>query len=167
MPALATDIQAYLHEVLGISVPLYRPWSEQAKLPYFLQDAFDFGEIDLLGRSILLVMERDVGPSTIGEIRSRLDKVQSLSDKPAIYVTKTLASFQRKRLIEQKVSFIVPGNQLYLPDLGIDLREYFRQRPNRTVPTLSPSAQAILIAALLRPNSSSSNFPGERKALCT
>jgi hypothetical protein len=31
-------------------------------------------------------------------------------------------------LIEQKVSFIVPGNQLYLPDLGLDLREYFRQR---------------------------------------
>ncbi len=30
--------------------------------------------------------------------------------------------------IAQKVPFIVPGNQLYLPDLGLDLREYFRQR---------------------------------------
>jgi hypothetical protein len=31
-----------------------------------------------------------------------------------------LASYERKRLIEQNVPFIVPGNQLYLPDLGID-----------------------------------------------
>ena len=39
-----------------------------------------------------------------------------------------MASYERKRLIEQKVPSIVPGNQLYLPDLGLDLREYFRRR---------------------------------------
>jgi len=61
-----------------------------------------------------------------------------------------LASYDRRRLIEQKVPFIVPGNQLYLPDLGLDLREYFRQRAPATEAALSPSAQAMLITALLR-----------------
>src|SRR5207244_12122486 len=44
----------------------------------------------------------------------------------------------------------VPGNQLYLPDLGIDLREYFRSGAgdDRAV-TLTPSAQAMLICSLL------------------
>ena len=51
-----------------------------------------------------------------------------------VYVTGALASYERKRLIEQKVPFMVPGNQLYLPDLGIDLREYFRQRPPLRTP---------------------------------
>lgn len=46
--------------------------------------------------------------------------------------------------------FIIPGNQLYLPDLGVDLREYFRQRSIAAAATLSPSAQAMLISALLR-----------------
>jgi DNA-binding transcriptional ArsR family regulator len=48
------------------------------------------------------------------------------------------------------VPFLVPGNQLYLPDLGIDLREYFRQtRQHAPATALSPATQALLIAALL------------------
>ncbi|MCK7468892.1 MAG: hypothetical protein MZU91_12730 [Desulfosudis oleivorans] len=58
---------------------------------------------------------------------ARLDKLRQLAGMPVVYVTRTLASYERKRLIEQKVPFLVPGNQLYLPDLGIDLREYFRK----------------------------------------
>jgi len=69
---------------------------------------------------------------------------------PVVYVTGTLASYERKRLIGQKVPFLVPGNQLYLPDLGIDLREYFRQPPTAPDTTLSPATQAMLIAVLLR-----------------
>jgi hypothetical protein len=151
MHTLAAAVQHYLHEILGIPPPLYRPWSDQDKLPYFLRDAFDFWKMDLPGRPVLLVMERGARQVTIGEIRTRLDKVQSLTDAPAVYVVNALASFERKRLIEQKVPFIVPGNQLYLPDLGIDLREYFRKHPNTAELSISPSAQALLITALLRP----------------
>jgi DNA-binding MarR family transcriptional regulator len=43
----------------------------------------------------------------------------------------------------------VPGNQLYLPDLGIDLRERFR-RPKVKTDMLCAPAQAVLLAKLLR-----------------
>ncbi|HMM77943.1 MAG TPA: hypothetical protein PJ986_19750 [Gammaproteobacteria bacterium] len=46
--------------------------------------------------------------------------------------------------------FLVPGNQLYLPDLGIDLREYFREPMRAAQTALSPATQAMLIAVLLR-----------------
>lgn len=151
MHFLATAVHRYLHEVLGISVPRYRSWTGQEKLPYFLLEAFDFWKLELLGCPILLVMDRGGGQARIGEIRSRLHKVQTMTNELAVYVTNSLMSFERKRLIEQKVPFIVPGNQLYLPDLGIDLREYFRQRPNTDQTSISPSAQALLITALLRP----------------
>ncbi len=151
MHILTTAVQRYLHEVLGISVPDYQPWTEQEKLPYFLIGAFDFWKLDLLGCPILLAMDRNDGQATIGEIRKRVDKLQAMTNEIVVYVTNALTSFERKRLVEQKLPFIVPGNQLYLPDLGIDLREYFRQRHNTTQTTISPSAQALLITALLRP----------------
>jgi len=62
-----------------------------------------------------------------------------------------LSSYDRKRLVGQRVPFIVPGNQLYLPDLGIDLREYFRQCRETADKSLSPATQALLISALLKP----------------
>jgi hypothetical protein len=158
---LATSVQHYLRQTLGISVSRYQQWPRSDELPYFLRDAFDFWEMDLLGRKVLVAMDLNPDQSPISEIRLRLNKVNSVSGNPVIYVTDALASYERKRLIEQKIPFIVPGNQLYLPDLGIDLREYFRQRPSSAQSPLSPSAQAMLITALLRPNWESDWHPSE------
>jgi hypothetical protein len=63
-------------------------------------------------------------------------------------VPKAIDAPARARLIEQRVPFIVPGNQLYLPDLGFDLREHFRRlRQHRE--SLSPAAQVAMLAYLL------------------
>ncbi len=147
---LHAAIQHYLHEVLGIPAPELRPLARESELPYFLRDAFQFHELDLLGHSVLLAIDRKTDKPLLGEVRAQLNKVRALVGLPVIYCTGALASYERRRLIEQKVPFIVPGNQLYLPDLGIDLREYFRNRTTPTAATISPAAQAMLIAALLR-----------------
>ncbi|MCW8208502.1 hypothetical protein D8B24_16025 [Verminephrobacter aporrectodeae subsp. tuberculatae] len=150
MPTQATAVLHYLHEVLGIDAPDLRPWERANELPYFLRDAFQFSELELLGQPVVLAIGRAEAKQSLSEVRTWLDKVLALAGQPAVYVTDALASYDRRRLIEQKVPFIVPGNQLYLPDLGLDLREYFRQRAPATEAALSPSAQAMLITALLR-----------------
>lgn len=150
MLTLNDAVQRYLQEVLGIPAPEVRPWARESELPYFLRDAFQINELDLLGHSVLLAIDRKTDKPRLGEVRVQLDKVRALAGQPVLYCTAALASYERKRLIEQKVPFIVPGNQLYLPDLGIDLREYFRHRSITAAVALSPSAQAMLITALLR-----------------
>lgn len=149
MLALATAVRNYLHEVLGIPTPDVKPWARADELPYFLRDAFQFSELELLGQPIVLAIGRAEHQQSLSEVRTWLNKVRALAGQPAVYVTDVLASYERRRLIGQKVPFIVPGNQLYLPDLGLDLREYFRQRSPPAEAALSPSAQAMLITALL------------------
>ena len=143
-------IPRYLHEVLGIAAPVLRPWAREPELPYFLRDAFTVLECDLLGQRVLLAIERNTHKPLLGEVRAQIGKVRDIAGQPVIYCTSALASYERRRLIEQKLPFMVPGNQLYLPDLGLDLREYFRSRGSAVAATLSPAAQAMLIAALLR-----------------
>ncbi len=150
MPILTTAVLHYLQEVLGIEVPGLRPWARVNELPYFLRDAFQFSELELLGQPVVLAIGRTDAKQSLSDVRIWLGKVKALAGQPAIFVTHALASYDRRRLIEQKVPFIVPGNQLYLPDLGLDLREYFRQRAPAMDAALSPSAQAMLITALLR-----------------
>ncbi len=145
----AAAVRRYLHEVLGVPAPEVKPWARADELPYFLRDAFQFGELELLGHPILLAIGRAEHPQSLSEVRTWMDKVRVLADQPVVYVTDALASYERRRLIEQKVPFIVPGNQLYLPDLALDLREYFRKRSAAAQTALSPSAQAMLITALL------------------
>lgn len=151
-PAKRADdaaVHAYLHETLGIA-PKVGAWAGTGKLPYFLQEAFEVRELKLLDRQILLAIDQRADRPTLATVRGQIDKLRQLAGMPVVYVTRTLASYERKRLIEQKVPFLVPGNQLYLPDLGIDLREYFRKPTVAAQATLSPATQAMLIAVLLR-----------------
>jgi DNA-binding MarR family transcriptional regulator len=67
------------------------------------------------------------------------------SDQPLVMCFESLASYERRYLIEQKISFLVPGNQLYLLDLGIDLREYFHHKKKVPVRALNPATQAMLL----------------------
>ena len=143
------DLLRYLHETLGLE-PKIDPWPGDKKTPYYLRDAFELRELTLLDQRILLAIDRRAKSPPASGIREQIDTLQKIAVIPVAYVAKTLASYERKRLIQQKVPFIVPGNQLYLPWVGIDLREYFRQRSKAPDTEFNPSTQALLIAALLR-----------------
>jgi DNA-binding MarR family transcriptional regulator len=67
---------------------------------------------------------------------------------PVVVVADRATSSWRRRMIERGIPFAVPGNQLYLPMIAIDLREWFRP-PSREQGRLSPSAQAVFLWTML------------------
>jgi hypothetical protein len=146
---LDTAVHRYLLEVLGVRANP-RPWPGQRTLPYFLQEAYDLREVRLWDRPILLAIDRQAATRGLAHTRGHVDKIRAIAGRPVVYVTETLASYERRHLIAKKVPFIVPGNQLFLPELGLDLREYFRGRARTADAHLSPATQAALIATLLR-----------------
>lgn len=56
------------------------------------------------------------------------------------------------------MNFIVPGKQLYLPSLLVDLREHFKNKKT-AAKGLLPSAQAILIYRILQRNERLEDLP--------
>jgi hypothetical protein len=156
---LTANVKVYLHEALGADAHI-RQWSGARKLPYFLQDAFDLHELQLRDKQILLASGRNERLPALSTLRTQLERLAHIAERPVVFAASTLASYERKRLVEQKVPFIVPGNQLYLPDLGIDFREYFRQ-PQKALKAFTPATQAIFIAALLRREWEDEWRPGE------
>jgi hypothetical protein len=94
------------------------------------------------------VCDTDVHEESPVTIRKQLDLLRAKHDGEPVYVRGQVTAYNRKRLIEQKVPFIIPGNQLYLPMLAIDLREHFR-RQRAELPVLSPATQVVLLHLLL------------------
>lgn len=139
-------IQAYLAHVLGASTQP-RPWSGAKAVPFFLTDAFDFVELRLFAHAVVIAIDKKPGALSPSELAARMQKLRSEAAL-VVYATERLSFQERRALIERKVPFIVPGNQLYLPDLGIDLRERLPRSDRRAV-GLTPSAQAMLICNLL------------------
>jgi DNA-binding MarR family transcriptional regulator len=148
MEKLTQDLQEYLHEVLNISIEL-RPWKGQLELPFFLIDAYNFYQISLFEHPCLLMVIKKDTEITPGVIHKHCDQVQKKWGGFSIYVQSAISSYNRKRLIEHNIPFIVPGNQMYLPQLGIDLREYFQKIHNREHKFFSPGTQTVVLYALV------------------
>ncbi len=103
----------------------------------------------LPGMNGILVIDTSAKEQSPATIRKHLDLLRSRLNIDVIFVRARMTAYNRKRLIENKVPFIVPGNQMYLPMLAIDLREHFRRLRAET-PVFSPSTQAVLMYALVR-----------------
>ena len=148
MKSLLRDFERHLKENLDITATT-KKWEGVDSLPFFLRDSYIFYEVSLLNTPCLLMVARDNNEQTPAIIRKQMLQVQAKWGGELIYLCSSVSAYNRKRLIEQKVPFVVPGNQMYLPMLGIDLREHFRQIRSAAPGKLSPSTQAVVLHALL------------------
>lgn len=137
----------YLFDNLGLSVDANK-WSEGKLLPLFLRDHYVFYECRLLGTSCLLMAAKDEEEQTPATICKHLKQVKQKWQYEVVYLHPSLSTHNRKRLIEYKISFVVPGNQMYLPPLGIDLREHIRKMRSSRKKKFSPATQAVFLYLL-------------------
>jgi hypothetical protein len=138
------QVVKYLKDTLNVTVRL-RPWEEGSHhLPLFLQDNYVYYLAKIQGLEFLLMVDSSEGerpPSIVGK---HLKQVEIKWGGDVVYVREQVSAYIRKRLIEAGIQFIVPGNQLYLPVLAVDLREYFRRKRKR-VQKFSPATQALVL----------------------
>lgn len=149
MAKLLSSTESYLKRVLG-SVGQPEPWPTAGSLPVYLQERYGFESIEIAGFDCLLMLQQNEEAETPSVIRKHIESVRLKNESPVIYVADAITSYERQRLIEQRVPFVVPGKQMYLPPLGIDLREQFaptRKKSNR----LGAVAQILVLKEILQP----------------
>lgn len=151
-PSPGNEFAADLHDY--IAATLHRPielarWQGTAGLPSFLSQRYDF-LVALIGpQPCLFAADRDTTDATPAEVTKHIARIESAFDGVVVYATRALGADRRSRLVASGVPFVVPGNQLYIPALALDLRENFHARPKRDLDQLSPVAQAVLFYGIL------------------
>ena len=146
MSDLIQEFESYLLVNLGVSFPI-KQWQEDKKVPPLLREICSFFTFEIFGRDYLVMQiddEKEVSPV---HVRKYLDMLAEFWENEIIYLTSGITNYNRKRLIERKVSFVVPGNQMFLPLLGIDLREHFR-RLRKPKKQFSPSTQVVILSMI-------------------
>lgn len=150
MKALIQTLKIYLKETLGLQLE-FKPWNDKKNLPIFFNEFYFFYTSKLLGKQCLIIVDRDSDTLTPAAVRKHVEHLRAATGFPCIYVIRVSTSYQRKRLMAQGVQFVIPKQQIYLPHLGIDWQETSRLgQPLPSVQKLSPSAQAVVILALIQ-----------------
>ncbi len=143
------NVLKYLNEVLGINVtanPIAK--SNQGQLPMYLIEIFNLYNINLFNTDVVFAELKNEEGLSILQIEKQLQQIHKQLNKIVVIVLENIKAYNRKRLIEKQINFIVPGKQMYLPDLLIDLRESY-PRDNAQKETLIPSAQLLIIYQIL------------------
>ena len=142
--ALQRYLEDTLHEPARVAALDFAP-----SLPSFLSRMYQLLEGYIAGRRCIFLATTD-NAATPSNIAKHVALVRPAVDAIVVFAAPWLSAHNRSRLIGQGVPFVVPGKQLYIPDLAMDLRERFRTPKPRRAAGLSPAAQAVLFHRLLR-----------------
>jgi hypothetical protein len=137
----------YLQETLGIQAiasPLAKSYLD--RLPMYINETYKLYQTDLFNTEIILAEMKNEDELSIQQTEKQVHQIKNLLHQKVVVVLENIQAYNRKRLIEKGINFIVPGKQLYMPDLLIDLRESFvHPKTRQKNETLLPSAQFLLI----------------------
>jgi DNA-binding MarR family transcriptional regulator len=144
------NLRAYLQAVSGGPVsPIRRLTLVEKKLSLALRGRYRLESVHLFDHELVLAVESTgLGSATPAAYAAHLAALAPSVQAPVVLVLPGITSTTRARLVAARVPFIVPGNQLFLPMLLVDLRERMKRPVIPREATLGSVAQLVVLAHL-------------------
>lgn len=144
---LAKDLKHYLTEVTGLEITISP--QDSSDLPYFLSRQYALYHLQVGHTSFSAIFLRHQDDFKPVQFIKHVHQIPFTEVDEVCLVAKFLPSYVRKRMIERRITFVIPKVQMYLPTLGMELRpRAVRVKPS-DVERFSPATQVVLIRWLL------------------
>ena len=140
------DLKAYIRRLLGNELNVI-PFDGVNGLPYLLQGHYDFFLGELNDHNFLLMCNHSQTALTPRAIAKHVELAREYTKLPVVYVAKSMVAYNRDRLLQRHVPFIIPGRQLYLPFLHAAFSESEAKTP-KEFSDLGTLAQLLILGQL-------------------
>lgn len=150
MEKLQHQFIEYLSKIIGL--PVF--WGEAVPrpLPQYLNQQYALREIFIGDRVFLGILLKDAGnfrPAAFEKhLKHVLPKDASVTLDGFCLIASDLPGYTRRRLVERQIPFVVPGQQLHWPALGVAAQARKTGRMPPRTDAVTPATQAVLIYAL-------------------
>ena len=116
------NISNYIEKVVGAEVQI-EPLDKAKKqaLPVLITNAYQLLQCQLLGAEVSLMVCKDANATPM-QLKKHCAIVERALEMHAAVVLPEVKPYNMKRLVDARVNTIVPGRQLFLPSLLMDLR---------------------------------------------
>ncbi len=135
-------MKKYLSEIFGLNAKIEN-WNGKSKLPLYLKNKRDYFVLSI-GDVQSVLMKNDSEPFNVSGFEKEMQQIEKYAEMPVILWLDAVSTYQRNALIKNKISFIVPNSQMYVPELGISLKEFCSGKKEK-VEKLSATAQFLLL----------------------
>jgi predicted transcriptional regulator len=135
-------VEGYLKEHIDTDITI-KQWNEREYLPIFLSEIYSFYKMNILGEYCLLIEVNNEIPG-IENLKKHMNTISKNIDDELVLLFKSISSFRRKTLIENRIPFIVENGQMYLPFLGMKLKKT-TDKNTKIIEKFSSSAQLVFL----------------------
>lgn len=113
--------EKYFSESIGENIKI-EPWAGQRTLPLLFNYRYRFFQTEILGVHCLLTepLEESAG---IIVLQKQMKMLSRYTDLRIVLFFKTISRYKRKQLITNRMPFLIENGQMYLPFLGLDIKE--------------------------------------------
>lgn len=146
-PPMAEALTRYLTETMGLKVSI-EPHRAAKDLPQFIRQRYELFDLKADGRRFLLVRPKDAQSVKPATLEKHLRRIPLGDAEGSCILTGPLPGYVRKRLIERKLAFVIPGNQIYWPALGTVVQPRGTGPRSPHVDHLGPATQVVVLFAL-------------------
>ena len=135
----------YIHDALGVDVHLQALNKRRLEtLPLTMLGNFSFLETEMLQTKVVFAIAEDGDAVTPAQLKRLLEIAAKKLERVIIFVPCKIASYNLHRLVHQRVNLIIPGKQMFLPELIINLRRDIKTN-NDLTDIIPPLAQVIIL----------------------
>lgn len=115
------QLEKYFRENVGEDIKI-EPWAGQRTLPLLLNDKYRFFQTEILGVECLLTEPLEESAGVIA-LQKQMKMLRKYTELRIILLFKKISQYKRKQLIINRVPFLIENGQMYLPFLGLDIKE--------------------------------------------
>ncbi|WP_321330849.1 helix-turn-helix domain-containing protein [uncultured Bacteroides sp.] len=151
-------VEQYLKDTFGTKVK--RREIDDAilsSLPIFITHGYLFRFFEIDGISVLFVERKSEIDANIAQVQKQLNLIKERSNMRVAWIVGKLSTYQRRKCIEAHINYVIPGSQIYLPELYINISDkapkVITQRE-----MLLPSSQLLILYHLQKENIGEMSF---------
>ena len=138
----------YIHSFLNDKISVKGiPVDVQRSLPVVIQSNYDCFASAIMCIEVCLCFAKDEKSITPSKVQLHLQMLEQHVGKPCIIVLEDIPSYNIKRLIDQRVNFIIIGKQMFVPSLMLDLRK-MPAKDKDIKDQIPPLAQCMILYVL-------------------
>ncbi len=135
----------YITVILGLLVVIKKIYDVATKaLPLFVTDNFTLYKTQILGVDIALLEPKGDSNPTPEQLKRVMEIAEQKLNMRVVFVFDSLKAYNRQRLINRMVNFIVLDKQVFIPSLMIDLKPEPKTE-QKSITKLTTLAQQIIL----------------------
>ncbi len=135
-------MKKYLAEIFGISVKIEN-WDGKSKLPLYLRNKREYFVLSM-GNMQSVLMKNNSDNFNVSSFEKEMQEIEKYAEMSVILWLDAVSTYQRNALVKNRIPFIVPNSQIFVPELGMSLKEFCAGKREK-VEKVSAATQFLLL----------------------